>query len=308
MRRTNGFSLVETLVAMAIALGVIASAIGLALPSRGLAASRSETADMQQRLRVAADTLYQRINSAGAGAYAGTDPGPLTDTLAPILPYRASTSSPDPPGSFRSDAITLFTVPRNAAQPIGTTYWLKVEPSTASYQLMAVDSSGIDVPVVDHVVALGFEYFGDSQPPTMRKPLSDPSGPWTSYGPKPSSTAVGSFAAGENCVFVSDGSSTPQPRLATLASAGGAHVPLTPSQVTDGPWCPDDIAPDRWDADLLRVRGVEVRVRVQAALSALRGPAGAFFVHSGTSPGGHQWVPDMEVRFHVAPRNLNLTR
>ncbi len=83
---------------------------------------------------------------------------------------------------------------------------------------MAVESSnGVDVPVVDNVVALAFEYFGDPQPPTMRKPLSDPIGPWTTYGPKPSAAAVAPFAAGENCVFVSDASSTPQPRLPILA-------------------------------------------------------------------------------------------
>jgi type II secretory pathway pseudopilin PulG len=306
--RSDGFSLVEALVAMTIALVVIGSAIGLVLTTQGLAASRSETADMQQRLRLAADTLYQRISGAGAGAYSGTDPGPLTDAIAPILPYRAGTSSPDPPGSFRSDVITVFTVPRNGTSPTSTTYWLKAEASTASYQLMAVDSNGVDVPVVDHVVALAFEYFGDPQPPTIRKPLTDPIGPWTTYGPTPSLTAVAPFAAGENCLFVGDGSSTPPPRLALLNAAGGALVPLTSSLLTDGPWCPDAGVLDRWDADLLRVRGIEVRIRVQAALSALRGPAGALFTHAGTSPGGHQWVPDMEVRLQVAPRNLNLAR
>ena len=307
--RTDGFSLVETLVAMTIALIVVGGAASLILPSRGLAASRSETADMQQRLRVAADTLYQRINGAGAGAYGGADPGPLTDTVAAILPYRAGTASPDPSGSFRRDVITVFSVPRNGTQPIATTYWLKREDLTESYQLMAVDgSNGIDVPVVDHVVALEFEYFGDPKPPTMRKPLSDPIGPWTTYGPKPSLTADAYFSAGENCVFVSDGSSTPQPRLAILEAAGGALAALASAQLTDGPWCPNDTAPDRWDADLLRIRGVGVRIRVQAALSALRGPAGALFVNGGTSRGGNQWLPDIDVRVQVAPRNLNLAR
>lgn len=309
MTRTDGFSLVEALVAMSVALVVVASAASLMLPSQGLAASRGETADMQQRLRVAADTLYQRINGAGAAAYSGVAPGPLTDTAAAILPYRAATASPDPPGSFRSDVITVLTVPRNATQPIGTTYWLKRDVPTTTYQLMTVDgSNGIDVPVVDHVVVLGFEYFGDPQPPMPRKPLSDPIGPWTTYGPKPSLTADAPFAAGENCVFVSDTSSTPQPRLPALAANGGALAILGSSQLTDGPWCPNDSAPDRWDADLLRIRGVGVRIRVQAALTALRGPAGALFVNGGTSRGGDRWLPDMEVRFHVAPRNLNLIR
>jgi type II secretory pathway pseudopilin PulG len=309
MRRSHGFSLVEALVAMTISLAVMGSAFRLMLPTQNLAASRSETADMQQRLRVAADTLYQRIAAAGAGSYVGVDPGPLTDSVASILPYRSGTAPTDPPGSFRSDAITVLTVPRSGAPPSGTTYWLKADAASASYQLMAVESSnGVDVPVVDNVVALAFEYFGDPQPPAMRKPLSDPIGPWTTYGPKPSAAAAALFAAGENCVFVSDVSSPPQPRLAILDASGGPLAALTPSQLTDGPWCPDEGAPDRWDADLLRVRSIGIRIRVQAAMPELRGPAGPWFVHGGTSRGGHQWVPDMEIRLRVSPRNLNLIR
>ena len=304
--RESGFSFVETLVALTITLLVTASACLLLLPTQSLAASRSETADMQQRLRVAADALDRDLAAAGAGAFAGTDPGPLTDAVAAILPYRAG-STPDPPGTFRTDALTALTVPRNGTQPVATTYWLKTDDATATYQLMSVDgTSGVDVPVVDHVVALAFEYFGDPQPPFVRKPLTDAIGPWTTYGPKPSTTAVAPFAAGENCVFGDDGSGTPQPRLATLG--GASLVTLTASLLTDGPWCPNDTAPDRWDADLLRVRSVAVRLRVQAAPATLRGPASALFAHGGTSRGGHQWVPDLEVWFQVSPRNLNVPR
>jgi hypothetical protein len=174
---------------------------------------------------------------------------------------------------------------------------------------MAGDTaSGVDVPVVDHIVALAFEYFGDPQPPLMRRPLSDPAGPWTTYGPKPAAAASPPFGPGENCVFAIDAASTPQPRLASLGSASDSLARLTSSMLSDGPWCPSDAAPGRWDADLLRIRTVAVRMRVQSALSSLRGPAGALFAHGGTSRGGHQWVPDHEIRFQVSPRNLNLTR
>jgi hypothetical protein len=305
--RDAGFSFVETLVALTITLLVTASAALLLLPTQSLAASRSETADMQQRLRVAADALTQQVGAAGAGAYAGPDPGPLTDAVAAILPYRAGSTS-DPPGTFRTDALTVLTVPRNGTQPVATTFWLKTDDATAAYQLMSVDgTTGVDVPVVDHVVALAFDYFGDPQPPLMRKPLADATGPWTTYGPKPATTAVAPFAAGENCVFADDGSGLPQPRLAAL-DAGASLATLNASLLTDGPWCPNDAAADRWDADLLRVRSIAVRLRVEAALTALRGPASAWFAHGGSSRGGHQWVPDLEVRFQVSPRNLNLPR
>ena len=77
-------------------------------------------------------------------------------------------------------------------------------------------------------------------------------------------------------------------------------------QFGDGPWCPDALAPDRWDADLLRIRMIGVTLRVEAAIAALRGPAGVLFTRSGTSVDGNRWAPDQEIRFHVTPRNLNL--
>jgi hypothetical protein len=51
-----------------------------------------------------------------------------------------------------------------------------------------------------------------------------------------------------------------------------------------------------------------VTLRVQAAHSALRGPAGTLFTRGGTSRGGPGFVPDQEIRFEVSPRNLNLGR
>src|SRR6185295_14523106 len=140
------------------------------------------------------------------------------------------------------------------------------------------------------------------------KALIDTTGPWTSYGPKPKAIALPPFAAGENCVFINDGSPVPAPRLAALGAPGSGLVKLTAAQLTDGPWCPNATSANRWDADLLRVRKVGVTVRVQAAAAMLRGPASALFVRGGTSTGGSKWVPDQEIRFEVSPRNLNLGR
>lgn len=309
MRRSNGFSLVEMIVALAALLAVTAAVYPLMLPSQGTFGSRTEMADVQQRLRVAADTLYQRLIVAGAGAYAGPNGGPLSNSLAPILPYRTGGVVRDPPGTYKTDTVTIFSIAKDAAQPVGATYWLKTDTATGTYQLMVNEStSNVDVPVVDHVVGLAFEYYGDPQPPALRQP-ADPAGPWTTtYGPSPSTIAIPPFAAGENCVFVAGGSTAPQPRLADLGDAGTSLVQLTSSQLTDGPWCPGDADASRWDADLLRIRAVVVVVRVQAALSTLRGPASVLFAHGGTSRSSGQWVPDQEIRFQVAPRNLNFGR
>ena len=100
------------------------------------------------------------------------------------------------------------------------------------------------------------------------------------------------------------------PRLAVLGASGPASalVPLTDTQLTDGPWCPDETNANRWDADLLRIRKIGVTLRVQAANAALRGPAGVLFAHGGTSRSRNRWLPDLQVRFDVTPRNMEFGR
>jgi hypothetical protein len=66
--------------------------------------------------------------------------------------------------------------------------------------------------------------------------------------------------------------------------------------------------PNRYDADLLRLRQVRLTLRVQVANALLRGPAGPLFRVGGRSTGGERFVPDQEIRFDVSPRNMNLGR
>jgi hypothetical protein len=188
------------------------------------------------------------------------------------------------------------------------TYYLKTDAATNTFQLMHYDGFQTDLPVVDHVVKLAFEYYGELAPPQLLpgKSMTDTTGPWTTYGPKPpalaSDNANDSWAAGENCTFmVANGVQVP--RLATLAT-----VKLDSALFTDGPWCPDGVQKNRFDADLLRIRRVRVNLRVQAASAALRGPAGVLFVRGGTSNSPERYIPDQEIRFDVTPRNMNLGR
>jgi hypothetical protein len=171
--------------------------------------------------------------------------------------------------------------------------------------MSSTGGSSLDVPVVDHVVGFRVEYFGDPRPPTMVTTLADRTGPWTTYGPAPSDVAVPPYGPRENCVFQDNGTEQPSPRLPELVPDAGHLVVLGPSQLSDGPWCPDDRASDRWDADLLRVRTLAVTLRVQAASAALRGPAGVLFVHQGRARVSQRWAPDVEVRLRISPRNLN---
>jgi hypothetical protein len=187
------------------------------------------------------------------------------------------------------------------------TYYLQADTRTNTYQLRRYDGYASDLPVVDDVVGLEVEYFGDPNPP-QRVPgraLSDPRGPWTTYGPPPPELEVDNpadaWGPGENCAFAAAGGEH-VPRLAWLGSGG--PVRLNESLLTDGPWCPDASFANRYDADLLRIRRVHVILRVQVAAAALRGPAGALFSRGGTSTSAQRFVPDIEVRFDVTPRNM----
>jgi len=391
IRRQDGFSLLEAVIATGLMLMVTASVFQMMNPAQGSFAAEPEIADMQQRLRVGADTLSKDLVMAGAGAYLGTQVGSLGYYFAPVLPFRQGAVSDDAAGTFATDRITLIYVPSTTAQTtlaadltgnlatptltlaaesdcplnpatgikykecgfakdmsvllfdntgnydmftitsvtdatatavvkrptdsanttylkdvtkvieaVSHTYYLKTDAVNQVYQLMHYDgTSNADVPVVDNVVGLAFEYFGEPQPPIIKNP-SDASTLWkTTYGPVPTLNTA-------NCIF--NASASPVPQLAVLGSGNPGLVPLTAAQLTDGPWCPNAANTNRWDADLLRIRKIGVKLRVQAANAALRGPASALFTRGGTSLGGSKWVPDQEIHFSVSPRNLNLGR
>lgn len=333
-----GFSLVEMIVATALTAALVASVFSTVQSSRAAFDTGVELADMQQRVRVAVDALTRGLANAGAGAYAAGRVGPLNRYFAPVLPFRQGLSGDSAPGSFRSDTITLISVPSTAAQttlaadllpgvatlqaaagaacPAGTNlcgfvpgmtvivyddtgnidaftvasvadassqltlterpadsagttyrsgsnivearldvYYLNADAATQTFQLMHYDgSANADVPVVDHIVGLTFDYEGD--------PVSGP----------------------------------------------GALVPISAGELSDGPWRPDATNANRWDADLLRIRRIGVTLRVEASSAALRGPAGVLFVNGGSSHAANTWAPDQEVHFQVSPRNLNQAR
>jgi hypothetical protein len=189
------------------------------------------------------------------------------------------------------------------------TYSLKSDPATGLSQLTRFDGWGSEQPVVDDVVALRFDYFGDPQPPRLTGRAFAGPGPWTTYGPRPPTIGQvrGAWPVGENCTFTVVNGAHAE-RLATLGGGGLTPVQLTSAVMTDGPWCPDGASPNRFDADLLRVRRVRVTLRVQSAAASLRGPAGALFFRRGSARAADLLVPDLEVQFDVTPRNLNLAR
>ena len=353
----GGYSLVELLVSSAIMLTVTGAIFGLVNPAQGTAQTQPEASDMQQRMRVAADTLFRELLMAGAGPYQGATTGSLINFFAPILPRRTGLTSPDASTVFRTDAITLAYIPNSYSQTslsasmpqvsaelkvtdqpncpqgqelcgftegmvviifdstgyfdtftithvqddaghlqhngqdlnheygagsaitqiVSNTYYR----NATTNQLMKYNGAASDLPIVDNLVGLQFEYFGDVNPPKLPKP--------------PAGVA--------NCLYDATGA---QVALPVLAADEGSLASLSGAMLTDGPWCGG--GSNEFDADLLRVRKVRVTLRMQAASAALRGQNTTLFANPGTSDGGGRFLPDYFVRFEVTPRNLNLTR
>jgi prepilin-type N-terminal cleavage/methylation domain-containing protein len=193
------------------------------------------------------------------------------------------------------------------AEVVQRTYFI----DTADAQLMVYDGLSAPDVVLDNVVRLNFEYYGEPNPPVFRKPGVDRS---VTYGPEPPALDVtqSPWPAGENCTWLTSGGDQVT-RLATLTggSGGAGLVKLTAAQLTDGPWCPDSTSGHRYDADLLRIRRVRVTIRLQTGNAALRGPAGgseALFVNPGTAKSAALTVADQSITFDVSPRNMNLGR
>src|SRR5665213_2184220 len=130
--RDEGLSLVELTIAMGLLLVITAGVFGLLTPAQGASVVEPEAADLQQRLRVATDTLFRDLLAAGAGPYGGNHPSALLFAFAPVLPFRHSESAGDSPGTFTTGTITMMSVPATAAQ---TTLTADLAPGATTLQV-----------------------------------------------------------------------------------------------------------------------------------------------------------------------------
>jgi hypothetical protein len=184
-------------------------------------------------------------------------------------------------------------------------YSLRLDPATGASQLRRSTDGSADMPMLDHVTSLRFEYFGRADPPAVVDD-GDALSRRATYGPLPPPAgvddALDAWPPGENCQFLRVGGQA-RPRQAALpvAADGLARLPL--EVFADGPWCPDGASPNRYDADLLRIRVVRVTLRVQAQSPAVRGLDVRFFAQPGVGREAARLVPDLEVRVDAALRN-----
>jgi len=183
-------------------------------------------------------------------------------------------------------------------------YFGAVEAGTGTPQLRRADDGGNSYALIDHAVALSFEYFGAAAPPAIVDGPA-PASRAATYGPLPPPAGVDNpldlWPAGENCTFMLQDESHVS-RLASLAPEVSGLARLPSALLADGPWCPDAASANRFDADLLRIRLVRVTVRLQAQSPGVRGIAAGWFAHPGLTRDATRLVPDMTVLFDVALR------
>ena len=166
----------------------------------------------------------------------------------------------------------VFTIGNSTVIPVVQRTYYFDRPNR---RLMLYDGHLGDMPLVDNVVDVEFSFFVDSAAASVARP--------------PDGEA--------SCVY--DPGSPPLPRLSVYGTVG-LHL-LTAGEMTDGPFC--GAGGTAFDGDLLRIRLVRVRLRLDAAADDVRG-SGSLFARPGRSSSGYSYVPDFEVTFDVAPRNM----
>jgi type II secretory pathway pseudopilin PulG len=312
----RGFTLVELLVSATITLAITGALLVAMSPADGVFSSELEAADEQQRLRVAAGVLFKDLAQAEA-----------------VFPAHRAAADGSSPGSFRSDAVTVY-----ASSPWAETTLASALPaqsgsarinisagcplndavcglSDARTVLVSDDTGAADLYRVDDVLELE---------PVLALRHTLPDSPKVyAAGSRIAGAVVRSYylktdLAGDTVqLFREDGDGRPGvpvvDHVTALAFEYFSGSPdalnrLEPSTLADGPWVPDSLSPNRFDADLLRVRSIGVTLRVEAALASLRGPAGPLFSRGGTSRRGSRFLPDLQVRLQIVPRNLGRAR
>lgn len=346
-----GYALLEMLIATAIGGALLGVLFHFAVSVHTTVAVQADVVDLQQRLRVAVESIRHDLLLGGAGPSRGLAHGPLARIFPPIIPARTGLVGADPELSFYDDRITIVYVPDTRAETalaaamvdtallvidgsapgcpparacdfaigdravifetagagsgheiftvaavdtaLGTV--TPAAPLSRLYtvgsrvvavvqrvyhldrvgkRLMVYDGVRSDVPMVDHVVDLRFGYLGDPRPDAIPPP----------------STGMSS------CAYAGS------PPVSILADLGGmGPKPLLDSALTDGPICGE--APNRFDADLLRIRRVTLRIRLETESPEFRG-AGSMFSTPGFSRSATKFVPDLHATVDVAPRNM----
>jgi hypothetical protein len=333
-RAEGGFSLVEVVVSVALALVVAGAAFTLIAPEPGVGRTMPEVADAQERARIGQDLIARDLYAAGAGVGLGPATGPLGRRFAPILPRRMGRRGADTYATVRPDAITILYVPRGFAQttlrdPLLAGGDLRVDQRPNCADALCGLAAGSSVLVFDEDGHFdGFTVTGIVADSARVRPWQAGHAPysyvpgavvtaieWHTYYLDSDTHQVRHFDGDAADIPVVDdavglsleyfGDPGPIDGLGQLPAQGGSLAALPLSLFGDGPWRGD--GENRFDADLLRIRTVRVTLRVQVGNDMMRGRSPEFAV-AGRSLSAARSLPDYALRFDVAPRNMGWAR
>jgi hypothetical protein len=150
-------TMIEVLVASAVSVLVLCGVLAVVTPVQTAVRAQGDAGDIHQRLRAAADTLSNDVRLA-----------------ASVRPYRI--------GALRDDGFAGIYYRPDTIAVIGTTttvyYWKR-----ETLQLMQYDGDRSDLPMIDHVVQLTFNYLAPAAAAGTTLVTVDPAtlvdGPWT---------------------------------------------------------------------------------------------------------------------------------
>ena len=324
----NGFTLIEVLIALALLTVAAVPILWMCDASHRLARSQAEAGDMQQRVRVAAEKLQRDLVMAGSGPPGGSGIR-LLDVLGPVIPARTGLRLADAELSAYSDRISILYVPADgwecaltAAMPTSLAD-LQIDPAASGCGGAGLCGfvQGTRAIVLDvHAPGAGYEVFsvtgiaGALAHGVPNVPFSQIyAPPYARVMPVVQRTYY--FDRPGRRLMVYDGYQSDMPLLDNVvdvrfsyfadAVPGPGLRPLPIGQLSDGP--PVGVAPNRFDADVRAIRLIRVTLRVEAAGDDVRG-AGPRFASAGHSTSGYALVPDLEITFDVAPRNMGVWR
>ncbi len=297
-------TLAEALISLLLTFVVTSTALALATPAARASLIQPEAMDVQQRARVAAETIARDVAAAGVGVYEGPSTG--LASLPGVLPRQLGVTG-DSPDVARADAITILSVPSTGAQttlaaaisPASQTLSVNNPPNCGGRALCGL-AAGADVLVAD--AAGHFDIFritsvaGAVAALRLHGQMLGVTYPVGSTATEVVSRTY-SLDAATRVLRQYDGDLSDQPAADHISSLtfdyftddgpGGSLAQIDRATLADGPWL--GAGSSRFDADLLRVRMIRVSVRAEASTPALRASA-----------------PDVVVRVSVSPRSLGI--
>ena len=317
-RGDAGYTLIELLVAAALMLLLTAITCHVLVEVRATIDVGAGRADVQQRARVALDTLSVRIRSAGAGSARSSTPFRLMYWGPPLSPGR--------PGGSASEFSTAVTAFEALPSVPPATLAFDVPAGTATLDFDYTAGCPPPCGFFDRMTVLVADGVGDfdlfvlttinGSSATVRR-LDLGTGASYARGSPAVPVDVHAYYLNERSrelrVFDGDRSDLPVVNDVvalsfeyTVERADGSLGPLDAAMLQDGPWGGAGSQP--FDADLLRIRAVRVTLRVQAGDQALRGSNWIWFRNPGPAVESARMVKDVTLRTSITPPNLGAWR